>query len=57
MQRGWCEIVGESLGVVNEFWLISSRLDREAQGEACTRACRNRKRDQKSMDCGACIGQ
>ena len=39
---------------MNEFWLISSRLYRKAQGEACTQACRNRRRDRKSMDYGAC---
>ena len=43
--------------MVNEFWLISSRLYRKVQGQARTQACRNRRRDQKSMDCGACIGQ
>ena len=48
---------GQEFGVVNEFWLISLRLYRKAQGKACTQACRNRRRDQKSMDYGACIGQ
>ena len=42
---------------MNEFWLILSRLYRKAHGKACNQASRNRRRDQKSMDCGACIRQ
>ena len=49
--RLWVKVLSD------EFWLISSELYRKAQGKACTQACRNRRRDRKSMDCGACIGQ
>ena len=53
----FCEELEDEDRIGNEFWMISSRLYRKAQGKACTQACRNRRRDQKSMDCGACIGQ
>ena len=52
-----CEIVGGSFGVMNEFGLFSSGLCRKAQGKTCTQTCGNRRRDQKSVDCGACMGK
>ena len=45
--------------VWSDEWIlvVSSGLYRKAQGKTCTQAFRNRRRDRKSMDCGACIGQ